>query len=233
MRKILIVLTLLLLSTAVFAHQPRITYDSYSSEINPFIITNPEISQAFYGNLKITPDFYLIESNKEFILYLQILSPDLNDSRTDFSVGIYRDNELLYTLYGKNFTWIKFYEEYAGDNYLAGPMIETQAHPGSYKIKIYNSYNSDNFGKYVLVVGKEESFPLNEVLNALFVLPKLKSDFFNVSPLTFFSSIIGRYFLISIVTIIVAILLVYIIIKIIKRQKKRRKTSVSGTALKN
>jgi len=69
-------------ATASFAHQPRIVSEEMTQ------IENPEVSQAFYTELKGEPDYYQIESEEPFKLYVEILVPDLEGIDKDVSVEI-------------------------------------------------------------------------------------------------------------------------------------------------
>lgn len=59
---------------------------------------------------------------------------------------------------------------------------------GTYYIKLYNQNNQ---GKYSLAVGGIETFPPNESLNALFLLPLLKADIFGVPVAELFLQFLG------------------------------------------
>lgn len=202
---------LLILITCVSAHQPRLVYDKFSSIDSPFIINNPEISQAFYGELKGQPEYFVIESEKEFEFYLGMLAPDVEGAKTDFVFEVFYDNESLKL--EKADEWERFYEEFAGDDYLEGPELTRIMGPGEYIIRVSNI---DNQGKYVLVVGKIESFPLKETINTYLALPRLKI-YFEKSPLT-------AYFnLISIPLWIILVILIVIVIYLKRRKNKRKK----------
>lgn len=209
------------ISGYAYAHQPRITSDIFTE------IKNPETSQAFYGELKGQPDTYSIESEKSFHLYVGILVPDIEGIEKDISAEIYFGNEkgndnFLYKLDGLKYKWTSYYEEFGGDNYYFGPEFKDEAkskknvpkgikvEKGSYLIKVFSP---DNKGKYVLVVGEKEEFPVNEAINAVKTMPKLKSDFFNKSPLTSFFNIIGLFLLISVVILLAVLLMVFLIVK--------------------
>jgi len=215
-KSIILLFSLVLLLSFVSAHQPRIVYQQTSSFENPFIVQNPEISQAFYGELKGNPDFYLIDSATDFNLYLNILSPDVKNARTDFVVEIIYNKSIILDPIAN---WTKFYEEFAGDNYFKGPEFEKNVSAGKYIIKISNQNNT---GKYSLAIGKIESFPLKDQLKTLAALPKLKI-FFEKSPFTAFFNKIGEYLLILIIVIVALILLVYFIIKKIRNNKSKKK----------
>lgn len=207
----------------VFAHQPVLVMDQTGYINGSFVINNPEISRAFYGELNGKPDFYIIDSNTNFNLYLQILSP-YPDGKQDFSVAVYR-NKTLYALIDgdSHFTWSKFYESFTGDNYWQGPESERQVSAGRYLIIVYNP---ENIGKYSLVVGNVESFPFNEQMKALVCVFRLKHDFFDKSYLAIFQGVMGKILLLLIAILIVLILLIiFFIRKIIRgrRDKKRRK----------
>ncbi|MBW2965592.1 hypothetical protein KY342_00645 [Candidatus Woesearchaeota archaeon] len=211
MKKTLIILAILLLAGCVCAHQPRLVYNLESSEQNPIKIENPEISQAFYGNLKGNPDYYKISSEEEFKFYLGVLAPAVSNARTDFTVEIFFDESIK--ILKKNESWDLFYEEFAGDSYFEGPELEFTAKPANYLIKVSNPGNE---GKYVISVGRIENFPLDETIKTYLALPSLKM-YFEKSPLT-------AYFnLISIPLWIILVIIIVIAIIIIKRKKKSNK----------
>ncbi|MEO0115055.1 MAG: hypothetical protein ABIK93_06220 [candidate division WOR-3 bacterium] len=180
-------LSIVLLFSIIFGHQPRLVLQKDLAFNYPFYIQNPEISQAFYGELTGSPHYYQINAEKEFKLYLNILVPDIKGARTDFSVEVSKGKEL--NLNGKGFVWQKFFEPFGGDHYLKGPEYEARVEKGEYLIKVYND---DNFGKYVLAVGDIESFPPRAMIQAFFAMPRLKK-FFNKSPFTTYFNRIGLY----------------------------------------
>lgn len=196
------------------AHQPRIV-DKFNLSEDRMIVENPEISQAFYGNLKGSPEYYEIDSTRDFELYVQMLSPYLNTSRTDFNVEII-DHDMSWVLNGSDYNWTKFHEEFANDDYYQGPEFDRNVSAGRYTIKISDE-NSNNTGKYVLVFGKSEKFPLKEMLHAFFVMPGLKI-YFEKSPFTAYFNMIGIYSLLFILCLAVLIIVLVIIFR------ARRKT---------
>ena len=217
MRRILILsaLTLMLVSITC-AHQPRIVFGNQTSPENPVIIEDPEISKAYYGILNGTSDFYDIEAYYPFRLYLNILVPDLNDSRTDFIVEVSSRNTSLLILNGSNYYWTKFYEEFAGDNYLKGPEIYENLSEGLYHIRVYTQ---DNKGKYSLAVGDIESFPPSEVMNVLFTLPRIQREFFEKPS---YSAYLNRFVLFLLVPTIILFLVIGILIWQAHSRKSRR-----------
>ena len=177
--------------TIAQAYQPRLVE---SGEL--VLIKNPEVSQAFYGELKGREAYYLIELKQAGDLYLQLLVPDLPWISKDKTAGV----EYLPELGERavNFAqldlppeqWKKYFEEYAGDNYWQGPELKKPAEAGYYVVKISSP---DNQGKYVLAAGQIEEFPAGEAVKALVTIPLLKKDFFQ-EPLTqWFNGKIGRY----------------------------------------
>ena len=65
----------LLATVSCSSHQPRIVSEEMTQ------IENPEVSQAFYAELKGKSDYYQIESEEPFKLYVGILVPDLGEGR--------------------------------------------------------------------------------------------------------------------------------------------------------
>jgi len=205
MRRYLLAIALILVSFAaaagVQAHQPR-----YLRENKLTVINNPEVSQAFYGELKGSEAQYLIELKQAQDLYLQLLAPDLPGVGKDKTAVVAYQPELGDR--AVNFAqldlpaeqWEKYFEEYAGDNYFKGPELKKPAEPGYYIVKISSP---DNQGKYVLVVGEKEEFPAGETVKALITMPLLKKNFF-AEPLTdWFDGNIGRYIGLSLLGLLI------------------------------
>lgn len=198
---ILIISTAILIAPLiVLAHQPRLVEAGGVIEVK-----NPEVSQAFYGELKGRYQDFSVKTGQPISLYVNLLVPDLPLVKTDLSVEIFNlipATTSLAFLDGALFDWTKFYEPFAGDSYLMGPEFKQTVAPGQYLIRV----SSPNYkGKYSLAIGEQESFPLNEIWNTLKVLPVLKKDFFNKSPWTMFFNYIGLslLFVAAVVLIIV------------------------------
>jgi len=221
---------LLVLALPVLAHQPRIV-----SGEGILKIQNPEISQAFYGELKGDAQSFEIDAEKSFDLYVNILVPDLPDINTSFFVEIYKANslriDLVASLDGMNYAWQKFYEPFGGDNYLKGPEFEKQVEAGKYLITVSSGFNSschpeqsitpclENIGKYSLAIGKIESFPPKEILKTILILPQLKKDFFGKSP---FSAYLNYTGLILIGFLIIVAIIIFLVIFILRKRKNKK-----------
>lgn len=212
-------LLFLILIPVVTAHQPRLVINVKNSEENPIIIEDPEISKTYYSKLIGNPDYYRIISNKPFSLYLNVLIPDIPvENKMTFSVKVTDSmkKQILF-LNGTNYTWKEFFEPFGGDSYLQGTEARLNVTAGTYNIKVFNS---DNTGKYSLAVGEIESFPPNEFLNTIFVLPLIKQQFFNKPMYTGLLNYIGLFVLILIIVVIV---IVVVIFKVFKKFRKKRK----------
>jgi len=201
------------------AHNPRIVKSG-----EPVIVQNPEISQAFYGELKGEAQIFEIDSDKDFSLYVGVLVPKLPEANKGMSVEIYRsfesDMELLTALDGTRYNWTEFYEPFGGDNYWQGPEMRQSVPAGKYIIRVFSGFEADchpelstkpcleNQGKYSLAIGKIESFSLKEIWNTLVTLPVLKQYFFNKNSLTMFWNYLGLGLLIIIIIIAIIIYLI-------------------------
>lgn len=174
-----------------YAHNPRLVYNLDALPEKPIVINNPDISQAYYGRLKGWEEYYqfAIASNQDF--YFETLVPDVKDITKNVSADLIEieSGKIIATLDAKKSEWLPYFEEYAGDHYFAGPTSTINLDPGAYQIKVYNDNNE---GKYVLVIGKTESFPPKEILNTIVNLPALKT-FFNESPLNAYFNKAGLY----------------------------------------
>jgi len=167
-----------------YAHQPRIVTKNLT------IVKNPEVSKAYYGKLEGQEAIYKIISDKAFPLYVSVLVPDIDGQKKDVSAIIIKEGTALpiATLNGANFKWKKFFEEFGQDTYWQGPEYKAQAEAGNYEIRV-SSNNNDS--KYSLAIGEIEAFDFKEGMNALTLIPQLKKDFFNKSPISFILSPFG------------------------------------------
>ena len=174
-----------------YAHQPRLVGTRPFTEVR-----KPEISQAFYGRLDNSPHLYRIRSDKPFKLYVNTLVPDLPNIDKDVSAEIFKDKDtpenLIRRLDGPSFAWKPFFEPFGGDHYFLGPEFEENVPAGTYWVRVTSA---DNAGKYALAIGKKESFPPGEILKTIALLPRLKKEFFEKSPLTAFWNLSGAFLL--------------------------------------
>jgi hypothetical protein len=179
---------------AVSAHQPRLVTQ------NPTVITDPEISKAYYGQLPGGPAIYTISSDKPFHLYVNVLVPDIAGQKKDVSAVIVKKgtpDETLATLDGTTFEWKKMFEEFGHDNYWQGPEYKNEVSAGNYEIRVFGPANTslnsapNNIRKYSLATGEIEKFDFKESVNALKLIPQIKRDFFEESPISFILSPFG------------------------------------------
>lgn len=176
------ILSLLIVPTLTYAHQPRVTESETTK------IVDPEISKVYYGQLKGNSHSYFIESEQPFNLYVNILTPDIKSQKNDVSARIYKNETEIVYLNGLDHNWTRFYEPFGADKYWSGPEFDTNAESGNYEI-IITSTNNDS--KYALAVGKIESFNTKEVINTLKIIPKIKHLFFEKSAIGFIASPFG------------------------------------------
>ncbi|WP_370004504.1 hypothetical protein [Methanothermobacter sp. KEPCO 2] len=170
MKRAIILILILILIQGAYAHQPRLVSD------DEVTVKNPEVSQAFYGKLAGKPVYFRVDSGSPFKLYVNILVP-LSPDAEAVSVDIIRDGKVIGTLDGNLSSWSPYFEEFGGDSYFNGPEFNRTVGAGTYYLRVSNQ---NNRGSYVLAVGEEESFPPDEALNAIFILPILKSEVFGV-----------------------------------------------------
>lgn len=178
----LFIFSLFFLPAFVFAHQPRIV-DSRET-----VVTNPEISKAYYGNLTGEPDTYVINTTTPFDLYVNILVPDIAGQKKDVSAVVLKDGKQVAVLDGATFAWKQFFEEFGHDTYWMGPEYKARAEAGKYEVRVWSSNNDS---KYSLAIGEIEAFDFKEGMNALALIPELKKNFFNEPPINFIFSPFG------------------------------------------
>jgi hypothetical protein len=209
-----------LLPVVASAHQPRIVQGSA-----PTVIDQPEVSKAYYDNLRGSPHAYVIDAGTGFLLYANLLVPKTEQAPIRVRATIYRidASRQLIGVLDDEVAWKDFFDPFGHDHYLQGPTYEKKVPSGRYEIDVSDA---DNRGKYVLAVGKRELFPLPEVLRALSVVPQLKSDFFGVPRATFLFSPFGLGEVAFL--LIVSFLCGWLVHNIAKRFARKRSTLLVG-----
>lgn len=215
-----IVFSLLVISLpeAVSAHQPQIVAGN-----GTVIIGEPEISRVYYGKLNGAEHWYRIVSREPFTLYLNILAPKTAAAVTDTRALVFRDQVsdgrdriepqgFLAELNYPPEPWQDYYEEFGGDWYLKGPELERRLPAGAYAVVVTRK-GAAGEGRYALAIGQKENFSPGEILKALLIMPRLKIDFFDRSPLTAYLNQSGWYL---VVTIVLVAVMIFAVAKIIR-----------------
>jgi hypothetical protein len=183
-------LGVLICPAGVSAHQPRIP------EGNEITVTDPEISKAYYNKLNGKPQVYRITADKPFVLYVNLLVPDIAGQKKDISAEIIKTGNpgiTLAKLDGTIYEWKKFFEPFGHDKYLTGPEYKSSVPAGTYEIRVSSPGNDS---KYSLAVGETEAFDVAESANAIKLIPKIKRSFFDKSPVDFILSPFGAGYII-------------------------------------
>jgi hypothetical protein len=166
----------------VIAHQPRIV------ESEKVVVTNPEISKAYYGRLSGQPHSYIINSSSAIELYVNILVPFVEGTGKNIIVKISKNDQYLAKLNPGAEDWRKFFEPFGQSTYWQGPEFKIRAEAGKYKILVKSRENNI---RYVLAIGEIEAFDGIESLKAILLIPDLKRSFFEESPSSFILSPLG------------------------------------------
>ena len=151
------------------AHQPHLTTGRTTQ------VTNPDVSQAFYAELKGQPDEYRFTLAEPLLLFFNILVPKIPGVHQDYSAELSRKtssgDSLVGGLDGTNAKWTDFHEPFANNDYFQGPEFREPTPPGDYVIRVSCPGNQ---GKYVLTMGERESFPPSTIVRLVGVMSGLK-----------------------------------------------------------
>lgn len=207
-------LFLLFFSSLSLAQHTRMVMDSSPSFETPVIVTNPEVSRIFYGELDGLPEYYLISAGSPFTLYAGIMVPDIPMFREKrFSVTV-RDayNETILLADEKLGEWVPFTDAVGGDSYKKGPEIKKYVPAGKYTLEVSSS---ENMGRYALVVGDVDELTAAESIKSLIIIPAIKQRFFGMD-------FIGSYMNASGAAALVFIILVALILAFSLRHLRNR-----------
>lgn len=173
---------LILLPGNASAHQPRLV------ESRETAVVAPVVSKAYYGTLAGEPHIFSFVATTSFPLYVGVLVPDRPGQKKDVSAVVLKDGAEIALLDGSSFEWTPFNEPFGNDTYWEGPEYKAAAEPGNYEIRVWSSANDS---AYSLAIGEVEAFDARETWNALTLIPILKRDFFQKSPVDFIFSPFG------------------------------------------
>jgi len=216
---LILVAFLILAPGLASAHQPRITTGAET------IVTDPEISKAYYAKLVGEPQVYYIHSVQPFDLYVNILVPDIVGQKKDVNLALFKKgnpDELLIVFDEGNNNWKKFFEPFGYDSYWQGAEFRTRATAGDYLIRVWSSNNDS---KYSLAIGETEAFSLRETINAISLIPEIKRNFFNEMPINFIFSPLGWG---SILVMYLLAFVVGFIIRLLSKKFSARRVNKKG-----
>ena len=221
---VIVILFLILVSwpLKVLAHQPRLV------EMEKINVTEPEISKAYYGNLSGKPHIYTISTSSPIDLYVNVLVPFIVGPEKNVIVKIFKGEQLMEILNPKKGDWKEFFEPFGHSMYWKGPEFKIRADAGKYKIHIKSTEKSI---RYVLATGEIEAFNGPESLNAILLIPKLKKDFFEESPLSFILSPLGWGYVLLLQLLV--ILTGFVISKILNINRIKFQTKYFQSSAKN
>ena len=221
---VIVILFLILVSwpLKVLAHQPRLV------EMEKINVTEPEISKAYYGNLSGKPHIYTISTSSPIDLYVNVLVPFIEGPEKNVIVKIFKGEQLMGILSPKKDDWKEFFEPFGHSMYWKGPEFKVRADAGKYKIHVQSTEKSI---RYVLATGEIEAFDGPESLNAILLIPKLKKDFFEESPLSFILSPLGWGYVLLLQLLV--ILTGFVISKILSISRIKFQTKYFQSSAKN
>jgi hypothetical protein len=216
MNKTLLILATLLFSVTFNAGTASAHAPVYVGTQSNITVPDAETSRAYYGELGGSPAVYTITSDKEFELYLNILSPYIPDARTDFVVTITTSTGApIALLNNTQSVWEKWYEDFGGDTYYKGPEFKQTVPAGTYIVTVSNTGNT---GKYVLAPGEAEVFTLGGTPQTIHQVYLEKTLLFDKPWYSIFEGIIGKT-LLSLAVLLIAVIS-FIAYRVRKRMRK-------------
>ena len=156
MRFVYVLCLSLFFTGTAHAYVPQIVVQESLHDIT--VIDDPELSQAFFGELQDFPHTYEIRADKSFTLYTQIRVPELESSKNNVSGIIIKEQkkgrvEEVARFLAEDALWTVNKDRLIGEEYREGAQFEKELGPGVYRLEVHTP---DNIEKYILRVGKNE-----------------------------------------------------------------------------
>lgn len=180
-RGICLFLLVFFLANEVQAHQPFIVPEAVSKE-HPVEISQPEIARSFYGELRGEEHWFVLTAKEKFEFPFDILVPDQEDAEKVSAELLNENKQSLVLFDGENSPLRRYYHDALGGGYYlkgvgygrnlpAAPVLPQ----GVYYIRVFNSNNQ---GKYNLVLGTHDNHTLKDVLSNTYTGFYIKYWFF-------------------------------------------------------
>jgi hypothetical protein len=179
---LILFIILINLPIGVFAHQPRIV------ETEKIYVTKPEVSKAYYAKLSGKPHTYIISVNSAIDLYVNVLFPYKEGPKKNITVNVYKGDQSIGSLSSGEVDWKKYFEPFGQSMYWQGPELKKNVDAGKYEILVQSKEKNL---RYVLAIGETEVWNGIDSINAILLIPELKSNFFEESPISFIFSPLG------------------------------------------
>ena len=189
----------------VFAHQPRIV------DAEKIHVTKPEVSKAYYAKLSGKSHTYLISANSAIDLYVNVLFPYNEGPKKNITVDVFRDDQSIGSLSSGEVVWKKFFEPFGQSMYWQGPELKKNVDAGKYEILVQSKEKNL---RYVLAIGETEVWNGIDSINAILLIPELKRNFFEESPISFILSPLGYGYILLLQ--LLALIVGWVILRILK-----------------
>ena len=189
----------------VFAHQPRIV------DTEKIHVTKPEVSKAYYAKLSGKPHTYFISVNSAIDLYVNVLFPYNEGLKKNITVDVFRDDQSIGSLSSGEVVWKKFFEPFGQSMYWQGPELKKNVDAGKYEILVQSKEKNL---RYVLAIGETEVWNGMDSINAILLIPELKRNFFEESPISFILSPLGYGYILLLQ--LLALIVGWVILRILK-----------------
>ena len=204
-RIIIIFVTMISWPLGVFAHQPRIV------DTEKIYVTEPEVSKAYYAKLSGKPHTYFISVNSAIDLYVNVLFPYNEGPKKNITVDVFRDDQSIGSLSSGEVVWKKFFEPFGQSMYWQGPELKKNVDAGKYEILVQSKEKNL---RYVLAIGETEVWNGIDSINAILLIPELKRNFFEESPISFILSPLGYGYILLLQ--LLALIVGWVILRILK-----------------
>jgi hypothetical protein len=189
----------------VFAHQPRIV------DTEKIYVTKPEVSKAYYAKLSGKPHTYIISVNSAIDLYVNVLFPHKEGPKKNITVNVFKGDQSIGSLSSGEVDWKKFFEPFGQSMYWQGPELKKNVDAGKYEILVQSKEKNL---RYVLAIGETEVWNAIDSINAILLIPELKRNFFEESPISFIFSPLGYGYILLLQ--LLALMVGWVILRILK-----------------
>lgn len=213
-KKVIIIFSGILFIVLFFLPIYSSAYQIKFTKKTPIEIGNLKRATVYYGEFKKGAHTYKVSSNSDFLLHVDVFTPDTFWQKRDIYVKIFKNgdtqNPIAY-LDPSEFRWTKHFDSLIKQSYWQGPAFEQNIEKGDYEVIVYSSNNDS---KYFVRFGNKSYFNFWQMTQIVKNVSTINKDVYQQNSANFIFSFFGMVYVLFLASLS---FLVWFLMKIFAR----------------
>lgn len=214
-KKVIIIFSSILFIVLFFLPIYSSAYQIKFTKKTPIEIGNPKSSTVYFGEFKTGAHTYKISSDNDFLLHVDVFTPDTFWQKRDIYIKIFKNGDTqipIAYLDPSEFRWTKHFDSLIKQNYWQGPAFEQNVGKGDYDV-VVSSSNHDS--KYFVRFGNKSHFNFWQMTKIVKNVSTINKDVYQQNSANFIFSFFGIVYVLFLASLS---FLVWFVMKIFARK---------------